>query len=53
MSYNPATGFPRIMPALRYPDVTTAVQWLNRAFGLQEYLRWSLGFVGKLASPGI
>jgi len=41
MSYNPAAGFPRIMPSLRYEDVGTALAWLNQTFGLTEYLRWA------------
>ncbi len=41
MSYNPATGFPRIMPSLRYDDVGAAVAWLNQTFGLTEHLRWT------------
>ncbi len=41
MSYNPATGFPRIMPSLRYDDVGSAVAWLNQTFGLTEHLRWT------------
>lgn len=41
--YDPAKGFPRIMPSLRYEDVGRALEWLARAFGLKEHLRW----VGK------
>ncbi len=40
-SYNPADGFPRIMPSLRYEDVAGAVAWLGDAFGLREHLRWT------------
>lgn len=40
-SYDPADGFPRIMPSLRYQDVGSALDWLGEAFGLREYLRWS------------
>jgi len=43
MSYNPAAGFPRIMPSLRYDDVGGALAWLARAFGLTEHLRWTDG----------
>ena len=43
MSYNPATGFPRIMPSLRYDDVGGVLAWLARAFGLTEHLRWTDG----------
>jgi hypothetical protein len=28
-SYNPADGFPRIMPSLRYGDVAAALAWLS------------------------
>lgn len=41
MSYDPAEGFPRIMPGLRYSDVASALEWLSRAFGLEEHLRWT------------
>jgi uncharacterized glyoxalase superfamily protein PhnB len=40
-SYDPARGFPRIMPSLRYDDVGAALEWLTRTFGLQEHLRWT------------
>src|SRR5690242_12098324 len=40
ISYNPAVGFPRIMPSLRYKDVSSALAWLSQVFGLKEYLRW-------------
>lgn len=40
MSYNPAKGFPRIMPSLRYEDVGKALAWLSHVFGLKEHLRW-------------
>lgn len=39
-TYDPARGFPRIMPSLRYEDVGAALDWLQRAFGLTEHLRW-------------
>jgi PhnB protein len=41
MSYNPAEGFPRVVPALRYEDVGAAVEWLTGAFGFRELLRWT------------
>jgi uncharacterized glyoxalase superfamily protein PhnB len=41
MPYNPAEGFPRVMPRLRYADVSAAISWLTRAFGFEEYLRWA------------
>jgi len=41
MSYNPAAGFPRIMPSLRYNDMGAALAWLNQTFGLTEHLRWT------------
>ena len=40
-SYDPADGFPRVMPSLRYDDVPRALVWLRDVFGLREYLRWS------------
>ena len=40
-SYDPADGFPQIMPSLRYDDVGGALAWLSDVFGLREYLRWS------------
>ena len=40
-SYDPADGFPRVMPALRYDDVGAALAWLSDAFGLREHLRWT------------
>jgi uncharacterized glyoxalase superfamily protein PhnB len=40
-SYDPADGFPRIMPSLRYDDVAGALAWLQEVFGLREHLRWS------------
>jgi uncharacterized glyoxalase superfamily protein PhnB len=41
LSYNPAEGFPRIMPSLVYRDVGAAIVFLARAFGLKEHLRWT------------
>jgi len=41
MSYNPAEGFPRVVPALRYEDVGAAVEWLTSVFGFRERLRWT------------
>jgi uncharacterized glyoxalase superfamily protein PhnB len=41
MSYNPAQGFPRIMPSLRYEDLGKALAWLSQVFGLKEHLRWT------------
>jgi uncharacterized glyoxalase superfamily protein PhnB len=40
-SYDPADGFPRIMPSLRYDDVGGALTWLADAYGVHEYLRWT------------
>jgi uncharacterized glyoxalase superfamily protein PhnB len=40
-SYDPAEGFPQIMPSLRYEDVNAALAWLTRVFGLEEHLRWT------------
>lgn len=47
-SYNPACGFPRVVPALLYEDVEAAIRWLSRVFGFQELLRWTSpeGWVG-------
>jgi uncharacterized glyoxalase superfamily protein PhnB len=28
------------MPSLRYEDLSEALEWLSRAFGLKEHLRW-------------
>jgi PhnB protein len=42
-SYNPADGFPQIMPSLRYGDVAGALAWLTDAFGFREHLRWTDG----------
>ncbi|MDQ1058307.1 putative glyoxalase superfamily protein PhnB [Arthrobacter globiformis] len=39
-SYDPADGFPRIMPS-RYDDVERALVWLKEVFGLREHLRWT------------
>jgi len=39
MSYDPAKGFPRIMPSLRYHDVGDALQWLSGVYGFTEHLR--------------
>jgi len=40
-TYDPAKGFPRIMPSLRYDDVAGALNWLRDAFGFVEHLRWT------------
>lgn len=40
-TYDPADGFPRVMPSLRYEDVAAALAWLADAFGLEEHLRWT------------
>jgi uncharacterized glyoxalase superfamily protein PhnB len=40
-SYDPADGFPRIIPWLRYADVSAALAWLTDVFGLREHLRWT------------
>jgi uncharacterized glyoxalase superfamily protein PhnB len=37
--YDPAEGFPRVVPAIRYADVDAAVDWLSRVFGFRELLR--------------
>jgi uncharacterized glyoxalase superfamily protein PhnB len=41
MSYHPSQGFPRVLPRLRYEDVSSAITWLTEAFGFKEYLRWA------------
>lgn len=41
MSYNPQEGYPRMVPVLAYEDVAAAIDWLSRAFGFREVLRWS------------
>jgi len=38
-SYDPARGFPRIMPSLRYEDIAAALAWLSDVFALREHLR--------------
>lgn len=40
-SYDPAEGFPRVMPSLRYDDVSAAISWLSEVFALREHLRWT------------
>lgn len=37
--YNPAEGFPGVIPELVYEDVAIASEWLSRAFGFRESLR--------------
>ncbi len=39
--YNPAEGFPGVVPELVYDDVALASEWLARAFGFREFLRQS------------
>ena len=36
---NPPENMPRISPYLYYEDVTSALAWLSRAFGLHERMR--------------
>lgn len=38
---NPPTGMSRIVPYLFYEDVATALEWLSRAFGFVEHLRFT------------
>lgn len=40
ISYDPAKGWPRIMPFLVYRDVAAALEFLSRSFGFVERLRW-------------
>jgi uncharacterized glyoxalase superfamily protein PhnB len=37
--YNPAEGFPGVVPELTYANVAAASQWLSTAFGFREFLR--------------
>jgi PhnB protein len=41
MTQNPPEGFPRITPYLLYEDVAGALDWLGRAFGFQERMRFA------------
>lgn len=41
MSYNPAHGFPRVVPSLFYTDLDAASRWLCEVAGFREILRWS------------
>ncbi len=47
MSYDPAAGFPRVVPALQYRDLNRAADWLTRVFGFREILRFSTGDVAQ------
>lgn len=40
--YNPADGFPRVVPELVYQDVAAALEWLSTVFGFRETLRHTL-----------
>lgn len=37
--YDPAGGFPRVVPELVYQDVAAAMEWLASVFGFREILR--------------
>ena len=37
--YDPARGYPNIVPYLTYPDVEDAVRWLVHVFGFKEHVR--------------
>ena len=64
MPENPPRGMPRITPYLLYEDATAAVDWLTRAFGFEEKVRfedegavthaelWLEGGVVYLGRPG-
>jgi PhnB protein len=41
MPQNPPHGSPRIAPYLLYEDVAEALDWLGRAFGFHERLRYA------------
>jgi uncharacterized glyoxalase superfamily protein PhnB len=40
--YNPAEGFPGVVPELVYEDVALASEWLSQTFGFREILRQTL-----------
>lgn len=41
MTENPPTGMSRIVPYVFYEDVASAIDWLTKAFGLVEKLRYT------------
>ncbi|MGH2555987.1 MAG: VOC family protein [Actinomycetota bacterium] len=41
MAQNPPEGYARITPYLLYEDVAGALDWLARAFGFQERMRFA------------
>jgi uncharacterized glyoxalase superfamily protein PhnB len=41
MSENPPPSYPRITPYLLYEDVPGAIDWLTKAFGFTERLRFA------------
>ncbi len=41
MPQNPPANMPRIVPMLAYEDAAAAIEWLTRAFGFHERLRYS------------
>jgi uncharacterized glyoxalase superfamily protein PhnB len=41
LSYNPEEGFPRVFPHVYFEDVAAALDWLPKAFGFREVLRWT------------
>ena len=51
--YDPARGYPNIVPYLTYPDVEDAVRWLVHVFGFKEHIRLTPGAAGppRRAAP--
>ncbi len=41
MPQNPPEGMPRIIPMLSYEDAAGALEWLAKAFGFRERLRYT------------
>jgi uncharacterized glyoxalase superfamily protein PhnB len=46
--YDPARGYPKVVPYVLYPDVAAAARWLADVFGLREVVRFEMpdGTVG-------
>lgn len=41
-TFNPARGYPSVVPYVRYEDPATAIEWLSRVLGAREVLRMTL-----------
>lgn len=41
-SFDPARGYPSVVPYVRYPDPAAAIEWLSRVLGAREVLRMTL-----------